>query len=355
MSSQVQDLIAKKNFPKAIEALRGQTQAKPHDRRLRLQLADVYVMAGRDREAIPVLLTLADQEASDGFAAKAIAILKRIEKIEPGRRDVEDRLAKLIQDKSRRTMSVQKPANLPPTSSSGMSFGFEEIDSSSEIQLGDSSPDSTEAPAPEPDLGFEALSADAAFTPEPQLPPPAPAPAPTSDLVAEFDDSFAVEPEAPAEEPAEVPADAEEEAPKAQGLSTPLFDGFSAEELLAVMRGLELVSFEAGDVIVAEGAAGDSMFILTSGKVKAYVKTPKGKSLKVQEFEEGDFFGEISVLTGKPRTATLTAAVDCDCLELTRASLDEITKTHPGVREVLKKFQKERALSTVQAIMADKG
>ena len=61
------------------------------------------------------------------------------------------------------------------------------------------------------------------------------------------------------------------------------------------------------------------------------------------------------MLTGKPRTATLTAAVDCDCLELTRTALDEITKTHPGVREVLKKFQKQRALSTVQAIMGDKG
>jgi len=123
-----------------------------------------------------------------------------------------------------------------------------------------------------------------------------------------------------------------------------------------VMRGLELVTFEAGDVVVAEGAPGNSMFILTSGRVKAYVKTPKGKSMKVQEFEEGDFFGEIAVLTGKPRTATLTAAVDCECLELNRETLDEITKTHPGVREVLKKFQKERALSTVQAIMAsDKG
>ena len=160
--------------------------------------------------------------------------------------------------------------------------------------------------------------------------------------MAEFDDSFAVEPES------EVEA-------KPQGLSTPLFDGFSAEELVAVMRGLELASFESGDVIVAEGAPGDSMFILTSGRVKAYVKTPKGRSMKVQEFEEGDFFGEISVLTGKPRTATLTAAVDCECLVLNRATLDEITKTHPGVREVLKKFQKDRALSTVQAIMADKG
>src|SRR5262249_52386849 len=111
MADQVQDLIAKKNFPKAIELLRAQTQAKPHDRRPRLQLADVYVMAGQDRLAVPVLMTLADQEASDGFAAKAIAILKRIEKIEPGRRDVEERLAKLIQDKSRRTSSIPRPTS----------------------------------------------------------------------------------------------------------------------------------------------------------------------------------------------------------------------------------------------------
>ena len=347
MSDQIQDLIAKKNFPKAVEALRAQAQAKPHDRRLRLQLADVYVMAGRDRDAIPVLMTLADQEASDGFVAKAVAILKRIEKIEPGRRDVEDRLAKLIQDKSRRTGSFPRPA-LPKAAAaaSGMNFGFEEIDSSSDIELGVSTPEPSPPPAPSlpeaaPEPSFDPMAAIGAFTPEADLPPPSLVAPPADGVVAEFDDSFAVEPEEP-------------EPPKSQGLSTVLFDGFSAEELLAVMRGLELVSFEAGDVIVAEGAAGDSMFILTSGKVKAYVKTPKGRSMKVQEFEEGDFFGEISVLTGKPRTATLTAAVDCDCLELNRATLDEITKTHPGVREVLKKFQKERALSTVQAIMADK-
>ncbi len=342
MSEQVQDLIAKKNFPKAIEALRAQTQAKPHDRRLRLQLADVYVMAGRDREAVPVLMNLADQEAKDGFAAKAIAILKRIEKIEPGRRDVEDRLAKLIQDKSRRPSSLSPP---PPVASPGVDFGFEEIDSSTEIELGVSAPE----PAPSLSIDLDNLP-EIELTAEPALTSSEAASIAPSEvvpevvlpeIVPEFDESFAVE------------SDPEEPSTH-QGLSTVLFDGFSSEELVAVMRGLELVSFEAGDVIVAEGTPGDSMFILTSGRVKAYVKSPKGRSVKVQEFEEGDFFGEIAVLTGKPRTATLTAAVDCDCLELNRKTLDEITKTHPGVREVLKKFQKERALSTVQAIMADK-
>ncbi len=348
MSDQVQELIAKKNYPRAIEVLLQEIQAKPHNRRMRLHLADLYVMAGRERDAVPVLMTLADQEAKDGFAAKAIAILKRVEKIDPGHREAEDRLAKLIQDKSRRTISVPKPS-LPVTSASGMSFGFEEIDPSNEIELGVATPEPEAAPeaAPEasivPELSLDTLNSLEALTSMEGLgTPEATADLPVAeDVVAEFDASFAVTPEA------------EQPAPAAD-LSTPLFDGFSPEELVAVMRGLELVSFEAGDVIVAEGTPGDSMFILTSGKVKAFVNTPKGRAMKVQEFEEGDFFGEIAVLTGKPRTATLTAAVDCDCLELNRETLDEITKTHPGVREVLKKFQKQRAMSTVKAIMSER-
>src|SRR6187549_1068266 len=164
MADTVQDLITKKNFAKAVEVLRAQAQAKPHDRRLRLQLADVYVMAGQDRLAIPVLMTLADQEASDGFAAKAIAILKRIEKIEPGRRDVEDRMARMIQDKSRRTGTIKRPDNLPAISSSGMSFGFEEIDNSSGIELGAAPP---EAPAFDPGPMLDAMPAMDSLLPEP--------------------------------------------------------------------------------------------------------------------------------------------------------------------------------------------
>jgi CRP-like cAMP-binding protein len=57
------------------------------------------------------------------------------------------------------------------------------------------------------------------------------------------------------------------------------------------------------------------------------------------------------VLTGKPRTATLTAASRCEVLELDRAALDAITAKHPRVREVLKRFHEQRALDTVQAMI----
>jgi cAMP-dependent protein kinase regulator len=84
------------------------------------------------------------------------------------------------------------------------------------------------------------------------------------------------------------------------------------------------------------------------------VKNARGVAIKVHELTEGSFFGEISVLTGKPRTATLTAATACEVLELDKATLDGITQTHPHVLEVLKRFHEARAQDTVEAIIRNR-
>src|SRR6478672_9087666 len=99
-------LIAKKNYTKAIEVIREQLLTQRNDPRLRLQLADVLVSAGKTREAVTILLPLADEFAKDGFAAKAISVLKKIQKIEPGRRDIDGRLAGLIQEKQKQAIVV---------------------------------------------------------------------------------------------------------------------------------------------------------------------------------------------------------------------------------------------------------
>src|SRR5215470_16329508 len=92
----IEDLIAKKKYAKAIQLLRTQFTQGSRDPRLRIQLADVLILAVKPREAVPILVGVADEFAHEGFAAKAIAVLKRIEKIEPGRADVEAKLASLI-------------------------------------------------------------------------------------------------------------------------------------------------------------------------------------------------------------------------------------------------------------------
>lgn len=132
---------------------------------------------------------------------------------------------------------------------------------------------------------------------------------------------------------------------------SPLFSDFSASELIAVMGGLQLLTFDAGDIIITEGEPGSSLFVVSSGRVKAFVRNPAGRHAQVREMDEGSFFGEISILRGSPRTATVTAASRLDLLELDRATLDGITANHPRVREVLEAFCRERAGSADEALV----
>jgi cAMP-dependent protein kinase regulator len=112
-----------------------------------------------------------------------------------------------------------------------------------------------------------------------------------------------------------------------------------------VIEGLTLVTFEGGDIILTEGEPGSSLFVLTSGLAKAFVRNPQGKHVFVRALREGDFFGEISIMTGKPRTATVTAATRCELLELDRVALDSIAQRKPHVREVMQDFYVLRANS----------
>jgi CRP-like cAMP-binding protein len=105
-----------------------------------------------------------------------------------------------------------------------------------------------------------------------------------------------------------------------------------------VIGGLRFLTFEAGDIIVGDEEPGDSLFVISSGRVKAFVKGAGGRYHEAREMGEGDFFGEIALLQGKPRTATVTAAESCELLELERDMVKSLAATRPRVREVLESF-----------------
>jgi hypothetical protein len=291
----INTLIVKKNYGKAIELLREQIIARKNDVRLRMQLADVLVLASRGKEAVPILLPIADEYARDGFAARAIAIFKKIEKIEPGRSDVEASLATLIKQSQPSAPRLSRPGSADET----LEIGIEE-------------------------LGMASIMSSV---------PPAPPQA------RDFDADFFV--------PGESEESEKAEAPKPSPLvESALFAAFAQDELIEIIHGLQLLTFEGGDIIITEGESGGaSLFVLTSGIAKAFVRNPQGKHQFVRAFREGDFFGEISILTGKPRTATVTAGTPCELLELDRATLDGIAKTKPNVWSVLKDFYALRANS----------
>ena len=113
-------------------------------------------------------------------------------------------------------------------------------------------------------------------------------------------------------------------------------------ETLEIFRNIN-AQILPGEIVVSEGEPGDSLFILTSGLVRTYVRQPGGRNEQVRELKDGDFFGEISLLSGLPRSATITAATRCDLLEMDRPTLDSILQSHPRVMSVLEQFALERA------------
>jgi hypothetical protein len=309
----VEALIARRQYDKAIDLLEAEVSAGRRDLRLRLQLSDVLVLAGREKQAVPVLLELADEFAREGFAAKAISVLKRVEKIAPGRRDVDAKLASLIKDKQR-TRPVFGEPTLP-------------------LAPVEMEPNPV-APPPE----------DEAEAPVPAFPsgeaPPVVSLA--EEILISIEDALA---EAAREEEAGPAGGARAGGGPRPPLRSPLFDDFTEEELLAVIRGLRLVSFDPGDVIIATGDPGDSLFVLTAGSAKVFVREGQGRHVLARDLMEGAFFGEISILTGSPRTATVTARTRCDALELDRATLDRICEGHPRVKDVLQAFCEHRMAS----------
>lgn len=345
----VADLIARKQYPRAIEIIRAQLESRRNDPRVRLQLADVLVMAGRPQEAVSILAPLADEYARDGFAAKAVAVLKRIQKIDPRRRDVEPRLAALIEQK-------QRQATVPIASAPArVEFGFEEIQPGLEIgiePIEDASvpvelPPPPTAPAPPPapvedrDLAFGDVEEVVVEAEPVRAAGPLAGDGFTQELMAIMEDVFPTSPMDTAEAALPSGPDAANPASR-QIVVSPLFRDFSVDELVAVIHGLELQCYEPGEIIISEGEPGDSLYMISAGRVKAFKRGATGKQTPLGEMSEGAFFGEISVLTGQPRSATVVAATTCELLELGRAELQRIAGTHPHVWDVLREHAERR-------------
>jgi len=153
-------------------------------------------------------------------------------------------------------------------------------------------------------------------------------------------------------------APAEETAGKTEPLysrpvpKSPLFENLTTDEREALVREMDLEAHDEGSVIISEGDLGSSMYLIVSGEVKVYTRgTGQSGNVYLAKLGEGDFFGEVSVLTGKPRTATITASQRTELLRLDKEKLDNALAAHPGIRKVLDDFYKRRAKHTVEAMI----
>ncbi len=106
--------------------------------------------------------------------------------------------------------------------------------------------------------------------------------------------------------------------------------------------------FADGEVIVREGDAGGSMFLVCRGKVAITIGQERRE---VAITEAGGYFGEMSLMTGEPRTATVLARGDCTVLEIGAEAFGAYVKSHPMVIDVLAEaaVMRRRALDESRA------
>jgi small-conductance mechanosensitive channel/CRP-like cAMP-binding protein len=114
--------------------------------------------------------------------------------------------------------------------------------------------------------------------------------------------------------------------------AVPVFAGLSHDAHVALAGGAAERLFGAGETIVAEGGAASSMFIVRQGAVVVSVGANRRE---VALIEAGGYFGEMSLLTGEPRSATVSAREDCRVLEISGEAFGAYIRRHPDAVDAL--------------------
>ncbi len=97
---------------------------------------------------------------------------------------------------------------------------------------------------------------------------------------------------------------------------------------------LEEVTFAANESIVTQGDSGDSMFIIRHGEVKVMLGK-YGQVKEVAQIGQGDYFGEMALLTGENRTATVTAKIDTDVFILRKEPFSEVLLSNSAIATII--------------------
>jgi len=115
----------------------------------------------------------------------------------------------------------------------------------------------------------------------------------------------------------------------------PLFAELSEDERLQVAQHMVHAPFASGDVLTRQGAIAHWLYIITSGEGEVVRELPNGRSQSLALLHAGDVFGEMGLLTGEPRTATVVARSDMECYRLDKSGLQEILQSRPAIAEAL--------------------
>ncbi len=122
-----------------------------------------------------------------------------------------------------------------------------------------------------------------------------------------------------------------------------LFESLEDQEVASIADNMRRCLFEAGDVVIRREEDGDSMFFVVEGLLEVLLPAEgQAELLRVGQMAAGDFFGEMSLLTGAPRSATIRAVVTTVAFEITRDDIHELITSRPDVARRISRIVAER-------------
>lgn len=385
------------NLPRALQLYRALVEADPGDVQLLVRLGDVQKRLGRHAQAVSSYAAAAERFARIGLHLRAMAVCKLILEIDPAHAPTQARLAEL--HARRLSAPPGTPFSFTPGPGSGYSPGPRGVFTPGP-RLGATTTPGPFATSRTPAPAEQAPTASAVQRPSLDLDfeleaPPPPAARPAARTVPEPGRSRGPEPVGPppvlVSEPAfvrnlpvpeaersrpnwetvraegkpgledlllDVEVDeADGDQPVAQNLPDslppiPLFSDLERGAFLRLLETCRMRRLQAGEVAVRQGAPGDSFFVVASGRLEVIRRDASGADLNLAVLQEGSFFGEVALLTGASRTASVRAVEESDLLEFTADTLRSLVAEHPSVAVALRRFYRQRLLANVMATSA---
>jgi CRP-like cAMP-binding protein len=134
--------------------------------------------------------------------------------------------------------------------------------------------------------------------------------------------------------------------------SLKLLTGLSSSQLEDVSGRLKPVRFRQGEAIIREGDPGEEMFFIESGRVRV-VRGKGANALLLAELGAGDLFGEMALLTGMPRSATVTALSDLNLWTLSQGDFEDLVAAYPNLALALSRLLSERLRSADERFLRE--
>lgn len=135
-----------------------------------------------------------------------------------------------------------------------------------------------------------------------------------------------------------------------------LFSSLSDAELERLVAHLVSAPFVAGATLTRQGAVAHWLYIIVSGEADVWYEGPAGARTRLATLGTGDVFGEMGMMTGEPRRATVTARSDVECYRLDKEGFETVIRARPDIAEAISMVLAERRVQLEgKAVLANAG